>query len=42
MKWFGTPQFLKTEESVHNKSILMKHKPYVKLEMLRQWTFLNP
>ena len=29
MKWFGTPQFLKNEESVHDKSILMKHKPYV-------------
>ena len=29
MEWFGTPQFLKNEESVHNKSILMKRKPYV-------------
>ena len=29
MKWFGTPQFLKNDESFHNKSILMKYKPYV-------------
>ena len=27
MKWFETPQFLKNEESVDNKNILMKHKP---------------
>ena len=36
MKWFGAPQFLKNEESVHNKSILRQecisataHTPHI-------------
>jgi len=29
MKWFGTPQFVKNDESVETESILMELEPYV-------------